>query len=203
MMLLAGSIGSLRIAGEGEMDIFEVGDHRNPPTSHVASLLFAEPVLPGGEFQDEIADLDRGIVGYARPQEHIHWANEMGGAQGAARIFRRAVQGPDGITPSPEIVGYAYIGTESSGPVLALKPDDQPRMMAYVAGLAQKAAQAPGEGWLWQPTEQYWAVPGTNEVVLKWLLGRGWQIVFQYLFMCTRPMGQLDRYVCCNPLYVL
>ena len=54
-----------------------------------------------------------------------------------------------------------------------------------------------------QPLEQYWALAGSNEIVLKWLLDCGWQIVFHYLFMSTRPLGALDRYVGYNPLYFL
>ena len=208
MLLLAGSIGRLRADENASLNIFEKAsrpDDEAGPLSlkETGSGLFAEPLLPESAIQNAILDLDRRIVGYGRPQEHLHWASQMGGLEGASRIFRRAVATPYGWAPSPEIAGYAYIGAESSGPVLAVDPADQPRMIAYVAELARKAAQTPGETWPWQPVEQYWAVPGTNEVVLKWLLDRGWQIVFQYLFMCTRPMGEFDRYVCCNPLYVL
>ena len=51
--------------------------------------------------------------------------------------------------------------------------------------------------------EQYLAVPGTNETVLRWLLECGWQIVFHYLFMSSCPLGSLERYVGHNPLYFL
>lgn len=157
--------------------------------------LLATPLDPSAEVQRQLDQLDRDIVGYARPLEHRLWTTEMGGPMGAARLFREAETG--------RIVGYVYFGPHSSGPALASDPRLLPPMMAHVMRVSrQYEGHSPNIGLL-EPADPYWAIAGTNEVVLRWLLECGWQIVFQYLFMSTRPLGQMDRYACHNPLYML
>lgn len=172
------------------------------PTGDASSdRVTAEPVVLTADVQAEIDRLDRDTVGYARPFEHTQWAAEMGGPNGAARLFRRPAA-DSGRHDGLKLVGYAYIGLASSGPALALQPPDLPAMLSYVTSLAASSARL-ASSFGGPRREQYWAVPGVNEVVLSWLLLSGWRIVFQYLFMSSRPMGRLDRYVCFNPLYVL
>ena len=101
------------------------------------------------------------------------------------------------------IVGYAYIGTSSSGPALARVPSDLPRMLTHVAGLFLQNQRASSRSDFSSTGDQYFAVAGTNETVLAWLLECGWQIVFQYLYMSSRPLGRLEHYVCHNPLHFL
>lgn len=205
MLLLAGSAGSLRLK---DPDFAPILDPMLPAAAvrplgggGEGETLRAEPFLLSPTVQAELDELDQAVVGYARPTEHTLWAAMMGGPQGASRLFRRAVDRAAG--PAGELVGYAYVGPHSSGPVLALDPQMLPRLMTHVAALAAAKPANPAEAGFLIPTEQYCAIAGTNEVMLCWLLECGWQIVFQYLFMSTRPLGQLDRYVCHNPLYVL
>jgi len=95
------------------------------------------------------------------------------------------------------------MGPHSSGPALADCPADLPHMIAHVARLSGISSNADSDLDLVQYPEQYLALAGTNEVILKWLLECGWHIVFHYLFMTSRPIGSLDRYVGYNPLYFL
>ncbi|HZP81442.1 MAG TPA: GNAT family N-acetyltransferase [Chthonomonadaceae bacterium] len=205
MLLLAGSLDSLySLESEAEPAIVETApspaaflpDTQTPPLG----ALTAEPLLLTPELQACFDTLDRETIGFARPYEHAHWADAMGGPNGTARLFRRALPGASG--PGP-IVGYAYIGPNSSGPALALDPADLPRMIATIAARMRDSLARSNSFERALLTDLYLAVPGTNEPVLRWLLDCGWRIVFQYLFMSSRPLGRLERYVCYNPLYVL
>ena len=160
-----------------------------------APLLRAEPLVLTPDIQRQIDVLDRDTVGYARAPEHALWSEEMGGAMGASRLFH------DGNTG--QIAGYAYFGPYSSGPALALTPALLPHLIAHVMRVSRQYERSTQGAHLFEPADPYWAVAGTNEVLLRWLLDCGWQIVFQYLFMSTRPLGRLDRYACHNPLYML
>jgi GNAT superfamily N-acetyltransferase len=194
MLLLAGSINTLRLP-QSETSIEDERLQRiNRGSSDLHPLIYAEPMALTPEVQRSLDALDREIVGYAREQEHRFWSHEMGGPERASRLFRNA----DG-----EIIGYGYLGQHNSGPVLARNSGDLPRFVAHLA--ATLALEPRVEAVLGLPTntEIYWPVAGTNTEMLSWLLSCGWQIVFQYLFMCSRPMGSLERYVCHNPLYFL
>jgi GNAT superfamily N-acetyltransferase len=160
--------------------------------------LVAEPILNTPEIQRDLDILDHDVLGYARPSEHAHWVEQMGGPVGAARLFRHHATDK---TPG-KVAGYAYFGSYSTGPVAAYDPHDLPRMMTHVTAVSRVTAKA-GSDPLFSRGDPYWAVAGTNEVVLRWLLRCGWQIVFQYLFMSSRPIGNLDRYVCHNPLHFI
>jgi GNAT superfamily N-acetyltransferase len=209
MMMLVGPLTRLRAPGSGAPAIVEAAlpfvdpefSRRVPASGE--EYIRADPMILTAEVADAFDAMDRRVVGYARPLEHAFWAREMGGMAGASRIFRRAarpVAGPDDIG---EIVGYAYLGPHSSGPALAEQPELLPQMLAHVAALSTALANADGDAEIVQPLEQYWALAGTNGVTLRLLLECGWQIVFHYLFMSSRPLGPLDRYVGYNPLYFL
>ena len=159
--------------------------------------LCAEPLIRTPEVAAALDALDREIVGYARPQEHAYWERTMGGPDGTARLFRHSTAQEEG-----EIAGYAYIGAHSSGPALARDPADQPRMLSHMTDVARALLNDDALEPL-DTLQQYWAIAGINETVLRWLLECGWQIVFQYLFMSSRPFGRFDCYVCHNPLYIL
>lgn len=159
------------------------------------SPLRAEPLVLTPDVQRQIDVLDRDTVGYARAPEHNLWCAEMGGAMGASRLFRDA--------DTNQIVGYAYFGPYSSGPALAPTPALLPHLIAHVMRVSRHYERSTQGATLFEPADPYWAVAGTNEVMLRWLLDCGWQIVFQYLFMSTRPLGHFDRYACHNPLYML
>jgi GNAT superfamily N-acetyltransferase len=159
------------------------------------SELTAAPILLTPDVQERLNSLDRDIVGYTRAPEHRLWVSEMGGDMGASRLFRDAA--------TDQIVGYAYFGPHASGPALAVEPALLPPMIAHVTRVARQYARSTQGFDLFELPEPYWAIAGTNETMLGWLLECGWQIVFQYLLMSTRPLGRLDRYACHNPLYML
>jgi GNAT superfamily N-acetyltransferase len=200
MMLMAGPAFRLRVS---EMQERTILDRLLPDagafSEDVSISLYAEPVRIETSVQSELDALDRAVVGYARPQEHAFWAQQMGGERGAARIFRR--READGSAGA--IVGYAYQGNHCGGPVLAGNPSDLPRMMAHVAQIAHRSRHSRDEFGFSTQIESYCAVAGTNATALRWLLDCGWKISFHYLFMSSRPFGQLDRYICHNPLYVM
>ena len=197
MLLFSGQTTNLRTMEPDEGPIL---DSQNPSAlaqrEQTASResIIADPILPSATLQTELDILDRDIVGYARAPEHSLWMSQMGGHQGASRLFRRV---------TGELVGYAYFGSHCGGPVLALDPDDQPRMLAHVAQLSRLLSRNSAELRMLFPAEQLCAVAGTNETMIRWLLECGWQIVFQYLYMSSHPLGHPDRYICHNPLYVL
>ncbi len=199
MLLLVGSLQKLTLS---EADAATVRDTILPPSGAASNPAFtpleAEPILLTPEVQAEIDNLDREIVGYARPAEHTFWAATMGGPYRSSRLFRHPA--PPGV--KGRLVGYAYLGYETTGPALALEPTDLPRMIYHGVKLFQRLPQTTGE-FEFRPLELYFPVCGSNEVMLSWLLGCGWHIAFQYLFMSTRPLGRFDRYVCHNPLYYL
>src|SRR5579872_365440 len=194
MMMLAGPLSKLSAPGlestviaETALPFVDAALTRRAAAA-VGELLRSEPIVLSPETQAEIDALDRRIVGYARPQEHAFWAREMGGPSGASRLFRRLVRAPDGSETLGDIAGYAYIGPHSSGPALAAEAADLPHMLSHVAALILALADADGENEIVQPLEHYWTLAGANEVVLRWLLECGWQIVFHFLFMSSRPM---------------
>lgn len=201
MLLLAGSLLTLRVTPEETLSITDSvanTPETEPPATdkkidRPCAPLRAEPIHLTPQIQSVLDAMDREAIGYARPEEHTLWASHMGGEAGASRLFRNA---------SGEITGYAYIGAHASGPALARDACDLPRFVAHVSAL-QHARLKHELDFSPSSLEQYWSVAGTNETMLRWLLDCGWQIVYQYLFMSSRSLGQLDRYVCHNPLYFL
>jgi GNAT superfamily N-acetyltransferase len=202
MLLLSGPLASLRpFPGHAPLSLSNGANALDAPMDAAGTRLCAEPMVLTEDVQSTLDALDREMVGFARACEHAHWAAEMAGPDGASCLFRRTATETAEFGEEGQIVGYAYIGPHLSGPALARDPADLPYMLTHVAQRAR--AQADPERGLLYPAEHYWAVAGTNETVLSWLLECGWQIVFQYLFMSSRPLGRFDRYVCHNPLYLL
>lgn len=154
--------------------------------------LMAEPIVADARILERFAVMDREALGYSRSPEHAHWISQMGGVEGAARLFRYAGGGSD----NGKVAGYCYFGEHSSGPALAQESEDLPRMICHVMGLSRSAIlPVPGR------IDPYLAVPGSNTQIALWLLQCGWRIIFQYLYMSSEPPGQLERYVCHNPLH--
>ncbi len=199
MMLLVGSLLKLSVP---EADAATIQDSLLPSpalASHPAFLpLEAEPINLTPKVQAELDLLDREIVGYARPTEHTFWSATMGGPYRSSRLFR--LSAPPG--EKGRLVGYSYLGYETTGPALAVEAADLPRMIHHVVKLSQRLPHLAGE-FEFRPLELHFPLCGSNEVMLSWLLGCGWHIAFQYLFMSSIPLGRLDRYVCHNPLYYL
>ena len=191
MLLFAGPLSSLANQWRPDRVALSQADVKS------GAPLVAEPMVPDQHVLDALDVLDRGTLGYTRRPEHVFWMQEMGGPLGASRLFR------DVTLPSSPIVAYGYIGPNASGPVLAIGAAMQPDIVAALCHRAQDGVRPHEGGQLVPINDTHWAVAGTNEVMLQWLLGAGWRIGFQYLYMSSREAPHLDRYVCCTPLYVM
>lgn len=157
--------------------------------------LEARPILPSPTILDALAGLDRSVLGYERTPEHRYWIDQMGGLDGAARIF--------GDRSTGDLIGYSYYGDATTGPALDVRGAvDLPALVAHTAALLERKSRQRMPGWV-DAEGTALAVPGCNIVMLQWLLRRGWRILFQYLLMSSNEPGLLDRYVCHNPLHVL
>lgn len=204
MVLLAGPLDHLR----AHDSLLRIADsaaasvpgclRRCPDQAPLRREVLAEPILDKPETLAELDALDSQVLTFTRRPEHLLWIQETAGPFGASRLFRDVL--PDG-NPG-RALGYAYLGAHSSGPALVLEPELQPAFVAHVSALGLETHRTTHAEYV-APPDYYWAVSGTNAVMLRWLLACGWQIAFQYLFMCSRPLGCLDRYACHNPLYVL
>lgn len=195
MLLLAGQFEALQLIERAS----SILDTVYPPSEgssfdeNAGEPLLAEPILPTPAHLALLNQLDQAVLGYTRPPEHLHWIAETGGPEGAARLFRRTVSPHAG-----EPVGYAYCGPLSTGPFLSLDPADLPRMVLHVARIARIHLSRMGMAERFEP---FLAIPGCNEVALRWLLNNGWRIVFQYLYMSSHPIPSIERYICHNPLH--
>ena len=191
MLLLAGSLSRLVRPADLPVAIVE------PAMSEAGApedVLTAYPLVMSENLACELANMDRDIIGYSRLPEHLYWLSDCSPGQGVAMTYRRK---------SGELSGYAYLTPFASGPMVAIRPEYLPAIVLHVAGVLAAAARPPLPAGIVSSQEHYLAVAGTNEVMLDWLLDSGWQIVFQYLFMSTQPLGRPEHYVCHNPLYVL
>ncbi len=208
MMLLAGPLSRLRTPKEHFRPVRDTllpfAFPPLPPLSpELDYILVAEPILLTPEIEERMEVLDREIVGYGRKTDHRQWGEEMGGIDGASRLFRKAKIDENGKEQLGEIVAYGYLGSFLSGPALALNSADLPAILSHISALARTKINSDDELDFIMSSEQYWAIAGTNETTLRWLLECGWEITFHYLFMSSRPLGRLENYVCHNPLYVL
>ncbi len=199
MLLVAGQSGALRLpAGTAPViDSVAPPDTRNlQPASAVTGgeLLVAQPILPEEYILNEINRLDYQVLGYTRTAEHRHWINENGGPEGNARLFRYTEGRHAG-----EFAGYCYYGKYSSGPALCYNTADLPRVITHVLSLRRRPIT--GITGLMDSAEPYWAMSGTNDTVLKWMINCGWNIVYHYLYMSSEPPQGIDHYVCHNPLH--
>jgi GNAT superfamily N-acetyltransferase len=202
MLLVSGQCDALVFEGGTQIEdaVLQHRRHTTVAASYLAAEpLIAEPIVPTPETLATFAGLDRQSVGFARPEEHNLWCAEMGGPSGRSRLFRRTHG--DGGGPG-EIVGYAYIGTAWSGPALATDPADLPRMISHAVWVHQMF-EVSLERFGSTAPDRAWAISGTNRTMLNWLLSCRWQISFYYLYMSTHDPGNLDGYVCSNPLYLL
>ncbi len=193
MILLAGSPLTLKLPPERENTILEAGQIRGLLEPH---NLYAEPIVLNPETESILNALDREGIGFARPTEHRFRQTLIAQGQCVGRLFRKG-------SDTGEIVGYAYAGAQHQGPIYAKNPNDLPRIFLHITQqLRQRLRGAPIASF--SPTLDYYAsLAGTNETLLPWLAECDWRIIFHYLYMSSRPMGQLDRYVGHNPLYVL
>ncbi len=91
-------------------------------------------------------------------------------------------------------IGFAFVGRTGSGPIAALRPEDQSAILDHV----ETRAAAIGVGTL------SLEVPMVNEVAMRHLLARGFTLDgFYTLLMSNRPFGQFDRFIGFSPPFVL
>ncbi len=167
----------------------------SPNKTTLQEPILAQPVILTNTLQNELDALDRRYLGYTRASEHQYWAFQTGGEEGSARIFRSTSSGSD----AGKIVGYIYYGGMSSGPALAVNPSDLPRMISHVTSIRPRNSRRHFN--FPDNSEPYWAVAGTNTVVLDWMLRCDWKIVYHYLYMSTDEPPALDHYLGHNPLH--
>jgi hypothetical protein len=127
---------------------------------------------------EELAAIDREILGFRRDEDHTWF---IGDRQGF--LYRR----------NGRAVGYGYAGV-NSGPFALLNPEDYPVVLAHAEGIAAGQGQ-----------EKFTiAVPLINETAVGYLLGRGFQMQpFFCRVMTDAPFGRFDHYVNTSPMLFL
>ena len=129
---------------------------------------------PGAPNADELAAIDRSVLGVARPQDHEFW-------QGVSTLHAFSVL-RDG-----RIAGYAYVEAGGAiGPVAVLDAADlAPAVEAAVAAAADLGA----------PTARV-RIPGAARRSVRALLDREWRYGDGVtLVLTSAPWGRWDRYV--------
>lgn len=97
-------------------------------------------------------------------------------------------------TRNGRAIGFAFVGSAGSGPLVAVEPGDQVPMLRHLEGCA---AELGLDKWGLE-------VPMVNEVAMRHLLGRGFRIdPFLTILMSSRPFGQFDRFIGFAPPLVL
>ncbi len=195
MYLLAGSPSTLELPREQQGTIFDPY-FTEPIPDMKRDTLFAEPLCYTPETLQALNRLDRQVIGFAREEEHRFWGVQIEEDQGVGRLFRRG-------SDTGEVVGYAYNAPHTQGPILATEPHDVPRLLHHITHLLQHQSRLRPATAFSQGYDSYCAIAGICDPTLTWLLRCGWQIIFEYLYFSSRPLGKLDSYVGCNPLYVL
>ncbi len=129
---------------------------------------------PGAPPAENLAAIDRAVLGVARPQDHEFW-------QGVRSL--RAFS----VVRDGRIVGYAYIEEAGAiGPVGVLDPADlAPAVEAAVAAAAELGAATARV-----------RIPGVARPAVRALLARGWRYGDAVTLVLTSgTWGSWDRYV--------
>lgn len=195
MFLLAGDPNGLLLPRDQQGTIYDP-HFAEPVRTGNPNLLFAEPIRLTEEVSTVLEVLDRQIVGFSRLPEHQFWCRMVEEGEGVCRLFRRGSE-------TGEIVGYGYMGFSAQGPLLATSPQDLPRILYHMTQLLAHYNRLRSPSPLPVGFDSYCAVAGVCAPTFEWLLACGWQIIFQYQMLSSRPLGQPDRYIGHNPLYVL
>jgi GNAT superfamily N-acetyltransferase len=148
-----------------------------PKSTHVAGDL----EVSSATFDDvaTVAAVEEAVFGYARSADYP-WLFE----QREAYLYRRAGRA----------VGFAFLSDAGQGPIAALEPDDLQPILLHLEGRAHARGMA----------SISFEVPTINEVAMRHLLGRGFQMAPALnLLMSNVPFGQFDRLVAFGPPIVL
>ena len=91
-------------------------------------------------------------------------------------------------------VGFGFVGHTGSGPAAALDPSDQPSILLHLEGRAHGLGRE----------SLAFEVPMVNEVAMRHLLGRGYQMDSSLsLLLSSRPFGKFDRFISFAPAFML
>jgi GNAT superfamily N-acetyltransferase len=139
-----------------------------------------------------LAALERAVLEFDRGPDELAWLLE----QREGYLYRR-----DG-----QAVGLGFIGQfrtaplattgpiVRTGPIAALEPADQVPILLHIEARAKALGSS----------EVIFTVPMINEVAMRHLLGRRFQMdPFLTLLLSSRPFGQFDRYIGFSPQFVL
>jgi GNAT superfamily N-acetyltransferase len=127
-----------------------------------------------------LAEVEGAVLEFDRGPDELSWLLE----QREGYLYRR-----DG-----RAIGLAFIGPGGTGPIATLDPNDQGPILLHL----EARASALGS------TEVSFEVPMINEVAMRHLLGRRFQMdPFLTLLLSSRPFGQFDRFIPFSPPFVL
>jgi len=139
-----------------------------------------EPMRAGEEQIPMLEGLEAAVLEFDRGADDFRWLLK----EREGYVYER-----DGRP-----VGFGFVGTTGSGPVVALDAADQVSILRHLEG---RAAELGVE-------ELGLEVPMVNEVAVRHLLDRGFKIdPFLTLLMSNRPFGQFDRFIGFGPPLVL
>lgn len=131
-------------------------------------------VRPGAPPPDDLAAVDRAVLGVARPEDHMFWASVP-----SLHAFT--------VVRARRVVGYAYVAADGAiGPIAVLDPADLgPAVEASIAVAADLGA-----------THARVRIPGVARGAIELLLARGWRYGDAVtLVLTSAPWGRWDRYV--------
>lgn len=127
----------------------------------------------------EVAPIEQTVLGHPRHKEYP-WLFE----HREAFLYRR-----DG-----RAVGFAFVSDTGQGPIAALEPADQISILLHVEGRAHDRGVE----------SLSFEVPMINEVVMRHLLGRGYQIEPPLTHLMSNvPFGRFDRFIAFGPAIFL
>ena len=149
--------------------------HRKPRRLQPDPELEAIRLTPTVEMLEELADVDREVLGFRRDEEHRWLLTQRHGFW-----YRR----------NGRPLGYGYVGSYS-GPFASLDPAELAPMLVH----AESAASHEGFGV---------DVPLINRSALDYLLDAGYRMdPFVNYFMSRPALGKFDRYLVTSPSFFI
>lgn len=147
---------------------------RKPEPVAVPTDLTFEPLAESPEAFAALREIDVALFGHRRDIDHAWWMSDRNGF-----MCRR-----DG-----QPVGYGYAG-QRAGPLALLDTADIPAALAHAETYAHSLGLA----------ECGFEVPLINKAAVGYLLSRGYHMdTFFAFFMCDKPFGKFENYICPSP----
>ncbi|HLB47547.1 MAG TPA: GNAT family N-acetyltransferase [Anaerolineales bacterium] len=147
---------------------------RKPEPVSIPTDLTFEPLAESPETFDALRDIDLALFGHRRDVDHAWLMTDRNGF-----LYRR-----DG-----QPVGYGYTGVQR-GPFALLDAADIPAALAHAETYAHSLGLA----------ECGFEVPLINKAAVGYLLSRGYHMdTFFAFFMCDKPFGEFENYICPSP----